>query len=87
MNSFSSTGKLVGFDDYSDFLDFSQSLYRLNPAEHQGLFKVLEKLQCIGEDPIKCMLFWRSNASENECVELIRYLIKIDNTEFPLKIS
>lgn len=87
MNSYSSAKNLDGFNDYNEFLDFSQSLYRLNPGEYQGLFNVLEKLQCIGEDPIKCMLLWRTNASEKECVELIRYLIKVDSTDLPLKVS
>lgn len=73
--------KLQGFNDYEEFLRFSRTLFRLNPEEYFGLFKVLEKLQCIGEDPIKCMLFWRSNASEHDCIVLIQYLIKIDNID------
>ena len=81
MHSILSRGQLEGFNDYEEYLDFSRSLFKLDPEEYYSLYKVLEKLQCIGEDPIKCMLFWRSSASENDCIELIRYLIKIDNID------
>jgi hypothetical protein len=71
--------QLNGFDDYQEFLSFSKSLFRLEPEEYQGLFKVLLKLQSIGQDAVETMLLLQSNADKHDCYELIRFMIQIDS--------
>ena len=73
--------KLTGFDDYQEFLSFSKSLFQLKTEEYQGLFDVLVKLQSIGQDPIQTMLVLKSNTDEQDCYELIRFMIQFDSMD------
>jgi len=73
--------KLTGFDDYQEFLSVSKSLFQLNPEEYQGLFNVLLKLQSIGQDAVQTMLVLKTNTDEQDCYELIRFMIQFDNMD------
>lgn len=73
--------KLTGFDDYQEFLSFSKSLFQLKMEEYQGLFDVLVKLQSIGQDAIQTMLVLKSNTDEQDCYELIRFMIQFDSMD------
>jgi hypothetical protein len=72
---------LSGFSDYREFLSFSKTLFQLKTEEHQGLFDVLLKLESIGQDAVETMLSLKSNADEQDCYELIRFMIQIDNLD------
>ena len=76
--------KLNNFNNYDDFLSYSKSLFNLEPDEHQGLYNVLQTLQGIDLDPIQIMSLWKNYSDEDEkdCLELIRFLIKIDSMDF-----
>ncbi len=76
--------KLNNFNNYDDFLDYSKSLFNLEPDEHRGLYRVLLKLQGVDIDPVQIMRVWKNHSDEDEedCHELIRLLIKIDNMDF-----
>ena len=73
--------KLTGFDDYQEFLSFSKSLFQLKMEEYQGLFDVLVKLQSVGQDAIQTMLVLKSNTDEQDCYELIRFMIQFDSMD------
>lgn len=73
--------KLSGFDDYQEFLSFSQALFQLKPEEYQGFFNVLLKLESIGQDAVETMLLLQSNIDEQDCYELIRFMIQIDTMD------
>ena len=76
--------KLNNFNNYDVFLSYSKSLFNLEPDEHQGLYNVLQTLQGIDLDPIQIMSLWKNYSDEDEkdCLELIRFLIKIDSMDF-----
>jgi hypothetical protein len=76
--------KLNNLNNYDDFLNYSKSLFNLEPDEHRGLYSVLLKLQSIDMDPFQIMDIWKNHSDEDEedCHELIRLLIKIDNMDF-----
>ncbi len=70
---------LTGFNDYQEYLGFSKSLFQLKPEEYRGLFNVLLKLQSIGQNAVQTMLSLKSNTDENDCYELIRFMIQFDS--------
>jgi hypothetical protein len=72
---------LTGFNDYQEFLSFSKSLFKLNPEEYQGLFNVLLKLQSIGQDAVQTMRVLKTNTDEQDCYELIRFMIQFDKMD------
>jgi hypothetical protein len=73
--------KLKGFKNYQDFLRYSRSLFVLKPAEYQGLYRILLKLQSVGEDPLQFMLSCKNNRDENDCKDLIRFMIYVENLD------
>ena len=73
--------KLTGFNDYQEFLRFSRSLFHLNPEEYQGLYNVLLKLQSIGQDAIQTMRLLKRNNDEQDCYDLIRFMIQFDRMD------
>ncbi|OQY10865.1 MAG: hypothetical protein B6I30_08140 [Desulfobacteraceae bacterium 4572_187] len=73
--------KLTGFNDYQEFLSFSKSLFQLNSKEYKGLFSVLIKLQGMGQDAIQTMQLLKSSTDENDCNELIRFMIHFDSMD------
>ena len=73
--------KLRGFNDYREFLSFSKSLFQLKTEEYQGLFDILLKLESIGQDAVETMLLLKSNADEQDCYELIRFMIQFDSMD------
>jgi hypothetical protein len=73
--------KLTGFNDYQEFLSVSKSLFQLNSEEYQGLFNVLLKLQSIGQEAIQTMQLLKSSTDEDDCNELIRFMIQIDSMD------
>ena len=73
--------KLSRFNDYRKFLSFSKSLFQLKTEEYQGLFDILLKLESIGQDAVETMLLLKSNADEQDCYELIRFMIQIDSLD------
>ena len=77
------SNKLNDFNNYDDFLDYSKSLFNLEPDEHRGLYNVLLKLRGIDIDPFQIMSVWKnhSDKDEEDCHELIRLLIKIDSMD------
>jgi hypothetical protein len=79
--TFSVQTRLTGFSDYQEYLGFSKSLFQLKPEEYQGLFNVLLKLQSIGQDAAQTMLLLKSNADEDDCYELIRFMIQFDRMD------
>ncbi|MBC8433629.1 MAG: hypothetical protein H8D96_17105 [Desulfobacterales bacterium] len=73
--------KLSGFNDYQEFLNFSESLFQLKPKEYNGLFNVLLKLQSIGQDAVQTMLSLKSNTDKHDRYELIRFMIQFDSMD------
>jgi hypothetical protein len=73
--------KLSGFNDYKEFLSVSKSLFQLKAEEYQGLFDILLKFESIGQDALETMLLLKSNADEQDCHELIRFMIHIDRLD------
>lgn len=73
--------KLSGFNDYREFLSFSKSLFQLKTEEYQGLFGILLKLESIGQNAVETMLLLKSNADEQDCYELIRFMIQFDSLD------
>ena len=73
--------KLTGFNDYQEYLGFSKSLFQLKPEEYRGLFNVLLKLESIGQNAVQTMLSLKSNTDENDCYELIRFMIQFDRMD------
>ena len=73
--------KLSGFNDYQEFLNFSESLFQLKPKKYNGLFNVLLKLQSIGQDAVQTMLSLKSNTDKHDRYELIRFMIQFDSMD------
>jgi hypothetical protein len=67
-----------GFDQYGDFLVFAKMLFDLKAGEYKALYKVLLKLQSVGEDPIQTMLQWKNRMDEKDCLDLIRFMIQVE---------
>ena len=76
--------KLNNFNGYDDSFSYSKSLFNLKADEHRGLYNVLLKLQDVDVDPVQVMSIWKNHSNEDveDCHELIRLLIKIDNMDF-----
>jgi hypothetical protein len=72
---------LKDFPSYEAFEDFSRSLFELEPEEHEGLYRVLLKLESIGEDPMEKMLSWKEDTCEKDCRNFIRFMIQIDEMD------
>lgn len=75
---------LKSFNNYPEFEKFCKSLFHLKAFEYKKLYKVLIKLESIGEDPKEKMKYWKTNFSREECIEFIRFLILVDSTDFAL---
>jgi hypothetical protein len=73
--------ELTSFDDYEDFVSYTENLFKLQPSEYQGLYKVLLKLQSLGEDPKKVLETWKSDTCQEDCPDFIRFMIKVDNMD------
>ena len=73
--------KLNGFKNYNDFLAFAKTLFSLDAGEYRGMFSVLVKLQSVGDDPIQTMLFWKNNTDEQDCHDLIRFMIQVESMD------
>jgi hypothetical protein len=73
--------ELASFEDFEDFVTYTETLFKLQPSEYQGLYKVLLKLQGLGEDPKKVLEIWRSDTCQEDCPEFIRFMIKVDNMD------
>lgn len=75
---------LKSFNNYTEFEKFCKSLFQLRSFEYKKLYKVLIKLENIGEDPKENMRNWKKNFPEEECIEFIRFLILVDSTDFAI---
>ncbi len=73
--------ELKSFDDYQDFVSFTKTLFKLKPSEYRSLYKVLLKLQTLGEDPKEVLHTWKQQTCQDECPEFIRFMIKVDNMD------
>jgi hypothetical protein len=69
---------LKGFENFNAFLKYSQTLFELNPQEHQGLYNILLKLQSVGEDPQQAMLSLKHLTDKDGSTDLIRFMIQVD---------
>lgn len=76
--------RLVGFEDYDDFVQYAQTLFSLTEEEYEGLYRVLLKLQGIGEEPIETMNLWKAETCQEGCVEFIRFMIQVDSTDLEM---
>ncbi len=72
---------LNGFDNYGDFLVFAKMIFNLSSSEYKALYEVLVKLQSVGEDPVKTMLLWKNSMDEQDCLDLIRFMIQIESMD------
>lgn len=81
MTSPVSDGTLKDFHSYEAFEAFSRSLFELEPEEYEGLYRVMQKLESIGEDPVERMLSWKKDTCENDCTNFIRFMIHVDEME------
>jgi hypothetical protein len=72
---------LESFEDYGDFVTFTETLFKLQPSEYKGLYKVLLKLQGLGEDPKKVLETWKGETCQEDCPEFIRFMIQVDNMD------
>ncbi|MDM8535955.1 hypothetical protein QUF70_04305 [Desulfobacterales bacterium HSG17] len=72
---------LKAFSSYSEFEKFCKSLFSLKSIEYKKLYKVLIKLESIGEDPKENLKHWKNKFSREECIEFIRFLILVDSTD------
>jgi hypothetical protein len=70
--------KLKHFDSYADFLNYSESLFDLTAEQHQSLFKVLVKLESVGEDAVDTIDHCKFEWGEADCLELIKFMIQVE---------
>ena len=73
--------KLKSFEDFKEFVTYTETLFKLQPSEYHGLYKVLQKLQSLGEDPKEVLKTWKSQTCQDECPEFIRFMIEVDNMD------
>jgi len=73
--------ELTSFEDFEDFVTYTETLFKLQPSDYQGLYKVLLKLQGLGEDPKEVMRTWKKQTCQDECPEFIRFMIEVDNMD------
>jgi hypothetical protein len=73
--------ELESFEDYQDFVTFTETLFKLQPSEYRGLYKVLQKLQSLGEDPKEVLHTWKQKTCQDECPDFIRFMIEVDNMD------
>jgi hypothetical protein len=69
---------LRGFASYAAFESCCIALFDLEPEDCRGLHDVLLKLQSLGLDPEETMNTWREKTCEENCRDLIRFLIHVD---------
>lgn len=70
--------KLRKFDSYSDFLNYSESMFDLTPEEHRSLFKVLVKLESVGEDAMDTIDNCKFEWGDEDCLDLIKFMIQVE---------
>jgi hypothetical protein len=73
--------RLDGFRDYDDFVDYAGSLFDLTEEEFEGLYRVLLKLQGIGENPVETMALWKEDTCRGGCPEFIRFMIQVEQLD------
>ncbi len=73
--------KLDAFKNYDDFLNYVRDKFNFGPAEAQSLYKVLFKLQSVGADPIRTMEDCKNKMVGNECLDMLRFMIYVDNMD------
>ena len=73
--------ELKSFEDYKDFVTYTETLFKHQPSEYKGLYKVLLKLQGLGEDPKDVLRTWKKKTCQEDCQEFIRFMIKVDNMD------
>ncbi len=72
---------LKDFPSYEAFEEFTRALFDLEPEEYEGLYRVLHKLESIGENPKQRMLSWKQDTCERDCKSFIRFLIQLDEMD------
>ena len=70
--------RLSAFKDFQDFVEYTEVMFKLEPEEFCGLYKVLLKLQSLGEDPKEVLRTWKKHTCQEECPEFIRFMIQVD---------
>jgi hypothetical protein len=73
--------QLIAFESFEDFSNYSKTLFDLSPQEIEGLYRVLLKLQSIGEDPKKIMNYWKKRTCDTDCGDFIRFMIMVDDMD------
>lgn len=73
--------RLVAFENFAAYLEYSQQLFDLTAAEHEALFDVLVKLQSIGEDPVQTLHECKFNMEEKDCLDMLKFMIQIESMD------
>ena len=73
--------RLYQFESQEEFSKYADSLFDLSDTEKKGLYRVLIKLQSIGEDPKKIMRYWKKRTCEKDCGDFIRFMIMVDEMD------
>jgi len=73
--------KLNHFNSHREFSEYCQSLFELKTEEYKDLYHVLLKLQGMGEDPKAVLKSWKEASTDEESIELIRFMIRINNMD------
>ena len=76
-----SENKLIGFEDYDSFVRYTQTLFNLEPDQYQALFKVLLKLQSLGQKPVKVLQECKNLQGDNDCLDMLKFMIYVDGMD------
>ncbi|MEE4358643.1 MAG: hypothetical protein V2I97_19400 [Desulfococcaceae bacterium] len=69
------------FSHYQEFESFCKSLFRLKKWEYKKLYQVMIKLESVGKNPIRSMILWKNSLPEQECLDFIRFMILVDESD------
>jgi hypothetical protein len=73
--------ELMGFENYNAYLRYTKSLFELEPEEYEALFKVLLKLQSVGQKPIDILHQCKHRQGDDDCVDMLKFMMYINDMD------
>ncbi len=73
--------KLIGFENYDAYLQYIRTLIKMRPDEYAALYKVLLKLQSVGQKPMDILHQCKYRQGDADCLDMLKFMIYIDDLD------
>jgi hypothetical protein len=73
--------KLDAFESSEAFTNYAKERFDLTPDELRTLYRVMIKLQNMGQDPIEAMDQCQYEMEEVDCLEMLRFMIQVEGMD------